>query len=812
MKIKLLLAFLTTAYFFPVYAGKLSGTISDNKKQPLAFSSVLVKGTLQGTTANNVGKYLISLRPGEYTIVVQHIGYKSLEKKIVVGKDDQIVNFELQEQQYDLGTVIIKKGEDPAYGIIRNAIKKRSYYETEIKRFSTDVYLKGQMKLRDSPKKFMGQTVDFEDGDTSKKRMIFLSETVAKYSVEEPNRKVVVTSSRVSGQSDGFGFANPQIVSFYENTVKLGNTNPRGFISPISNNALAYYKYKFEGTFFENNQMINRIKVIPKRKYEPLFNGFINIIEDEWRIQSVELVLYKENQMQFIDTLKIDQIYIPYKNKWVIKQQTIYPAIKIFSFDVTGSFVQVYDNFDLDPTFEKGYFGSTVLKFEDSANKKSTAYWDTVRPVPLLDEEVKDYRKKDSLEIVRKDPKYMDSLDRKRNKIRPISLLTTGQSFSKEKSKVNVSIDGIISSFNYNTVEGVVIDFSPSYFKSYGTNQRKSLSISPHLRYGFGNEHFNPWLSTSYTFGKKHFSNISLAGGKRVYQLDNSNPIAPRLNTFSTLFYERNYMKIYEAAFGSARVAQELGNGFVVSLYAQFQNRLPLENTSVAKWRNLDDREFTPNISFTPHQAFVTTVNLRWQPGTKYVELPSAKFSIGSKYPSFNLSLTNGIKKIFGSDVNFSKWRFQVNDNLNLKLAGALNYRIAAGGFLSNKAVFFPDFQHFTGNQMTLVTDFSNVFQLMPYYSFSNTEKFYTTVHVEYHLNGLLTNKIPFFKKLNWFMVTGTNLLHLKSGNNYGEVFVGLENILKVIRVEYVRSFNDNIGNQNGIRFSLPILFSGGND
>ena len=141
MKIKLLLAFLTTAYFFPVYAGKLSGTISDNKKQPLAFSSVLVKGTLQGTTANNVGKYLISLRPGEYTIVVQHIGYKSLEKKIVVGKDDQIVNFELQEQQYDLGTVIIKKGEDPAYGIIRNAIKKRSYYETEIKRFYFSLHI-----------------------------------------------------------------------------------------------------------------------------------------------------------------------------------------------------------------------------------------------------------------------------------------------------------------------------------------------------------------------------------------------------------------------------------------------------------------------------------------------------------------------------------------------------------------------------------------------------------------------------------------------------------------------------------------------
>jgi hypothetical protein len=35
------------------------------------------------------------------------------------------------------------------------------------------VYLKGQLQLRNYPKKFMGQTVDFEDGDTSKKKMLF---------------------------------------------------------------------------------------------------------------------------------------------------------------------------------------------------------------------------------------------------------------------------------------------------------------------------------------------------------------------------------------------------------------------------------------------------------------------------------------------------------------------------------------------------------------------------------------------------------------------------------------------------------------
>ena len=61
----------------------------------------------------------------------------------------------------------------------------------------------------------MGKAVDFEDGDSSKKKMIFLSESVAKYSFEEPNKKKIdVISTKVSGKSDGFGFSNPQIISF----------------------------------------------------------------------------------------------------------------------------------------------------------------------------------------------------------------------------------------------------------------------------------------------------------------------------------------------------------------------------------------------------------------------------------------------------------------------------------------------------------------------------------------------------------------------------------------------------------------------
>ncbi|HEX8462218.1 MAG TPA: DUF5686 and carboxypeptidase regulatory-like domain-containing protein [Segetibacter sp.] len=792
-----------------VFAGKVSGRITDNKSEPLSFSSVTVKGTLQGTTANKAGNFSITLATGEYTLVVQHIGFKTVEKKIVAGKEDLNVDFILSEQQYELGTVVVKKGEDAAYAIIRNAIKKRKYYETEIKKFETEVYIKGQMRTRSYPKKFMGSDVDFEDGDTSKRKIVFLSETVAKYYVDEPKRKVEVISTKVSGNKDAFGFSNPQIFSFYQNNISLGSLNPRGFISPISDNALSYYKYKFEGTFFENNQMVSRIKVMPKRKYEPLFNGYINIIENEWRIQSVQLVLYKENQMQLVDTLTIEQLYVPVGSVWAIKQQTISPAIKILGFDIVGNFVQVYDEFNLNPVFTKGFFGNTILKFEDSSNKKTAEYWDSTRPVPLLQEETKDYKKKDSLEQARKDPHYLDSLDKKRNKLQLITLLTSGQTFTKEKRKTSLHFDGLIDAVSFNTVEGAVVDYSIRYTKRIGESGRKSISISPAFRYGFSNQRFNAYGRVGYSYGKKYRNNISVIGGRNVFQIDNNNAISQQLNTISTLLYERNYMKIYEAVFGRINVYKELGAGLAVSANVQYQDRQSLQNTTTTKWRDYADRSFTPNITFMPHQALSASVNVRWRPGTKYVEFPDRKINVGSKYPTLNLSYTQGIKGALGSDVDYSKWRFSVNDNINLKLLGSLDYNIAAGGFINNKTVFFPDYQHYLSNQLTIASPFLSSFQLMPYYAYSDTEKFYTTAHLEYHLNGLLTNKIPLFKKLNWFVVTGANELYLKNGTNYTEVFIGLENILKIIRVDFIKSFTNTNNGTTGIRISLPFV---GND
>jgi hypothetical protein len=198
-----------------VSAQKISGTVFNDKGDLLPYASVTIKGTSVGASANNKAHFSFSLAPGTYTVICQHIGYARQEKTVTIIKQDEELTFVLTAQKMDLKEVVVKTGaEDPAYAIIRQAIKKRSYYNNQVKAMECDLYTKDILKLRSLPDKIFGQKVPQEDRkdmglDQDGKGIIYLSESVAKIHTQQPDKfKMEVLSSRVSG-SGGFGFTFP---------------------------------------------------------------------------------------------------------------------------------------------------------------------------------------------------------------------------------------------------------------------------------------------------------------------------------------------------------------------------------------------------------------------------------------------------------------------------------------------------------------------------------------------------------------------------------------------------------------------------
>ena len=182
-------------------------------------------------------------------------------------------------------------------------------------------------------------------------------------------------------------------------------------------------------------------------------------------------------------------------------------------------------------------------------------------------DEVKDYKRKDSLEIVRKDPRYMDSLDKKRNEFRPLQALLFEQTFTYQRSRTTFSFRPLTELVGFNPAEGFYINPDVTWTKRLDTTSfsRKSIAISPVLRYGFTNKHFNAHLAIVYKFGKTNPATINFSGGKRVFQFFNNSPVGQRGNSISSLLSEDNRIKSYEAVFLRGSYRQAVGNGLFIT-------------------------------------------------------------------------------------------------------------------------------------------------------------------------------------------------------------------------------------------------------
>ena len=816
-------------------AQKIYGTVFSDKGDLLPYASVTIKGTSIGASANNKAKFSFSVSPGTYTVVCQHIGYKMQEKNITVKNEDAELTFIIANQQLDMTEVVVKSGEDPAYAIIRQAIQKRSFYQEQVKGFECELYTKDLMKLRKLPNKIMGRKIPDEDIkdmglDSSRKGIIYLSESVAKVYIQQPDKfKMEVLSSRVSG-SDGFGFTFPTFISLYQNNVSifLDRLNPRGFVSPIADAALNMYKYKYLGSFYEDGKEINSIKVIPRRSYEPLFSGIINITDGDWRIHSLDLLLTKSSQLEIVDTLQITQIHVPVGNDvWRVKNQFIHFNFKQFGIDAIGNFVSVYSDYKINPVFAKNRFNKVIINYDTGVNKKSVAYWDTTRPVPLEPEEKMDYQVKDSIFLVNKDSlqskSSVDSLNKKQGKLKVYDVFWKGLHRTKYtvNGNHNWGIESLIQGLEYNTVEGLVVNFNP-YYSRYLKKIKTNFTFEPNLRYGFSNTHLNAWADLYFrtrdweTDKKLKRQTWIISGGKRVSQFNKANPITTSTNSINTLIWGDNFMKIYENYFAALNFSKRYESGFRFNVNALYEDRMPLENTTDFVIFKRDSANKIPNYpveklssQFLRHQAFIVSIDVSIKPGQKYIQYPNRKMSLGSNYPTLSFNYTKGIKNIFGSDADFDKWGLSINDDKNFKLAGLFKYKIGIGGFLNTHKVFIQDYQHFNGNRSTRASDYLNSFQFAKYYANSTRSSFYTFGHLEHHFNGLITNKIPLFKRLNWNLVAGSNAFYVNGKNNYIEIFGGLENILKIFRVDFVVAYTNGNKGMSGIKIGTGGILGG---
>lgn len=84
--------------------GLVSGRIMTDEKEAAPFATVYLKGTTLGTTPNAQGLYHLKAHAGNYTLVISAIGYRTIEKPIVIEagnrtKVNVVIKTEVQQLQ-----------------------------------------------------------------------------------------------------------------------------------------------------------------------------------------------------------------------------------------------------------------------------------------------------------------------------------------------------------------------------------------------------------------------------------------------------------------------------------------------------------------------------------------------------------------------------------------------------------------------------------------------------------------------------------------------------------------------------------------
>lgn len=786
---------------------QIKGKITDAKQQPLPFVNIYVESTYNGTTSNEEGFYELNVsKPGEYTVVFQYIGYKTVKKTVEISSFPHTIDATMLDEEINLDEIVINSEENPANIVMRKAISKRKEHLENINSYKADFYSRGLMRIKDAPEKVLGQDVGDLGGalDSTRTGVIYLSETVSKLEFLRPDKlKEKIIASKVSGDDSGFSFNNAIDVdfNFYENRILLGNN----IISPIAENAFAYYRFKLEGVFYDDlGNLINKIKVTPRRENDPVFNGYIYIVENQWTIYALELkITGTQARIPVADFIKITQNFSYSKEEdiWAKISQLIDFKYGLFGFKGDGRFTAVYSNYEFNPGLTKDNFSREIVSFAEEANKKDSLYWKNLRPVPLTEEEITDYVKKDSIQIVKESKIYQDSVDTVRNKF-SLGDLLSGYTYQNSYEDWSLGIDSPLSTLTFNTVQGWNANVDAFYTKNYDDFDR-FFRVNGTLNYGFSDDRLRGTVSATYKFNNFSRPFLTVAGGVEVEQFNSSQPISNLINTAFSLLSEQNFMKVYERSFASVNYSNEIFNGFRLYTNLSYERRSALFNTTDQVWYPQDNRMYSSNnplepnafgiVPFDTHNIVKLNVNTRFSFGQDYLSYPDSKVNLSNDdYPTLYLGYEKGFAATL-DNYNFDQIKARLSQSFEVSDKGRFGYNIRAGTFFNAEDIAFVDFQHFNGNQTNLQSrSYLNVFNNLPYYTASTNDS-YLEMHAEHDFNGYILGRIPLLKKLNFNLVMGAHALSTPNNKPYQEYTVGLDNLgwgkFRFLRLDYLRSY-----------------------
>lgn len=370
----------------------IKGKVLDQKtQQPLAFVNLLLNNDpYTGGNTDINGEFYLESKDAIQYITLSYVGYQS---KTIYPKDSQYIEIKLQESNLNLNEIVVVAGENPAYRIIRKAIKNRPKNNPE--RFSSFRY-KAYNKIRLLDNKIHPDLADTLDIKNRIGMYQMMMETVTERKFMAPDLdEEKILAMRVSGFKDPF-FAPWATVfqpfSFYKEVLTIID---KEFLNPLCNGCTNEYEYRLEDTLYQDQDSIFLIYFFPRKGKN--FDGLKGTLYIHTKGYAIKNVLATPAKQSLVH-LKIEQQYELVDGQWFPSQMNFEMDTKFKKKDpilVQGkSFLK---DIEISPPLKRKDFGAHTVLVDPKAAKRDSSFWDSYRLEELSNKEKLSYQILDSL-------------------------------------------------------------------------------------------------------------------------------------------------------------------------------------------------------------------------------------------------------------------------------------------------------------------------------------------------------------------------------------------------------------------------------
>ncbi|WP_289701167.1 DUF5686 and carboxypeptidase-like regulatory domain-containing protein [Duncaniella muris] len=820
------------------------GVVRDSlTREPIPYASVLLKGTDRGVLTDDNGRYTIVTTLPFDSVMASSLGYTTKAVASRKRGDNVQVDIDLVSTGVLLGEVIAKpkrehysKKNNPAVAFMekirhtQDLNDPRRHDNYNYNKYERITLALNDYQFNDSAKRgfdkmfsFVKEYIDTSEVSGKPILNVALREKLSSvhYRKEPKGEKEFVTGLRSSGIDEMLDKQSMQTfyedvlreVDVYDNDIVLMQTR---FVSPLSRIAPDFYKFYLTDTVFVDTTRCVELTFVPRNPSTMGFTGrfYVPVGDTTMFIKRIVLRVPHDINLNFINGLVISQDYekAPDGSRLKTKDDMILEASVVpGSGGLYGRRQTVYDSHNFDPAPDASIFKRGVAQiYAPGAEYRGQDFWDENRKAEIA-QGVNGIEK--MMERMRQVPLFYWT-----EKV--VKVLVSGYVPTAKKSYFDIG--PMTSLVSYNSVEGLRLraggmttaNLSRRWFaRGYGA-------------YGFRDHKWKYKAELEYSFRDKNYHSrefpIHSLRATQLYDLD-------RLGQISSVHNADNFF---------LSVSRLPDRQMTYHRVSKLEYILETEQHFSLEARIQQERQYS-----TPFMTFVNgygenfrhyTMNsfrlqLRYAPGEKFYQLTTGRTRINFDAPEMVISHTYAPKGFMGNPFALNVTEASFFKRIWLSAFGYVDMTLKGGHVWSRTP--YPGLLIPGANLSYLIIP--DLFSCMNPMEFINDS--YAQWDLTYWANGLILNYIPIIKRLKLreaFMFKGVwghlsdrnkpwlnpdlygfpeiNNTQLMSDTPYMEVGVGLDNLLKVFRVDYTwrLTYRDNPGAcKQGLRFTFHFSF-----